>query len=174
MKSRYLITVDGPCASGKTTFAHQLASLLRATVIHTDDFVIPHEQKTVERLAIPGGNCDAERLAAEVLSPWKNGLPVRFRRYDCKKGKMLPAEELPETQLLILEGSYCNLPMLRQYADFRLYLDTPKDLRMKRLRERESDASLRLFMEKWIPLEEAYFKAYGLPDEGILCIPGQG
>lgn len=173
MKTRLLITIDGPCASGKTTFAQKLASLLHAPVIHTDDFVIPHEQKTAARLAIPGGNCDAERLAAEVLSPWKEGRTVFLRRYDCHKGMLLPAEEMPDAQLLILEGSYCNLPAIRPYADIRLYLDTPEAVRMERLKRRESEASLRVFMEKWIPLEEAYFAAYGLPDEGMIRVPGE-
>ena len=58
-----LVTIDGPCASGKTTLAEQLAEMLPAAVIHTDDYVVPHALKTAERLAIPGGNCDAERLA---------------------------------------------------------------------------------------------------------------
>ncbi|MBR3018094.1 MAG: hypothetical protein IKH57_13640 [Clostridia bacterium] len=166
-----LITIDGPCASGKTTFAEKLSLLLHAPVIHTDDFVIPHQQKTPARLSIPGGNCDAERLVAEVLKPWKEGQPVRFRRYDCRKGRLLPGEELPDTQLLILEGSYCNLPVIRKYADVRLFLDTPENVRMERLRVRESEESLQRFFEMWIPLEKAYFTAYGLPDEGCVCIP---
>ena len=61
-EKRLFITLDGPCASGKTTLARALAQELNAFVVHTDDFVVPHAQKTPERLAIPGGNCDAERL----------------------------------------------------------------------------------------------------------------
>ena len=78
---RLLITIDGPCASGKTTLARELADALHAAVVHTDDFVIPHEQKTKERLAVPGGNCDDERLLNEVVEPWKSGRSGRFRRY---------------------------------------------------------------------------------------------
>ena len=40
-----LITIDGPCASGKTTLAEKLGLLLHAPVIHTDDFVIPSRAK---------------------------------------------------------------------------------------------------------------------------------
>ena len=167
---RLLVTLDGPCASGKTTLARELAEELCAAVVHTDDFVIPHEQKTKERLAIPGGNCDADRLAGEVVIPWKEGRPVRFRRYDCRAGFLAEPEDLPDRDVLILEGSYCNLPGIRRYADIRLFMDTPAEVREERLRKRESEESLKRFHDLWIPLEDAYFAAYGLPDAGCILL----
>lgn len=167
---RLLVTIDGPCASGKTTLARKLAEKENAAVIHTDDYVIPHAQKTPERLAVPGGNCDAERLAREVAAPWKRGFPVRFRRYDCREDRLLEAEELPECGILILEGSYCNLPEIRRYADMRVFMKTPEAVREQRLRERETPESLQRFRNLWIPLENAYFEAYGLPDDGCIVI----
>lgn len=168
---RLLITIDGPCASGKTTLAGRLAEALCASVIHTDDFVIPHAQKTAERLARPGGNCDAERLVREVLAPFQKGEPVLYRRYDCRADRMTPEEELPgDAHILILEGSYCNLPLIRAYADLCLFVDAPEEIRMLRLQNRETPESLRRFREKWIPLENAYFEAYGLPDENCVLV----
>ena len=167
---RLLVTLDGPCASGKTTLARRLAEVFGGPVVHTDEYVIPHAQKTPERLAVPGGNCDAERLAGEVAAPWKAGKTVRYRRYDCRADRMLPEEKLPDGTVLILEGSYCNLPEIRRHADVRLFMDTPEEVRFGRLRKRESEASLRMFRERWIPLENAYFAAYGLPDAECLIV----
>ena len=167
---RPLITVDGPCASGKTTFASILAGILDAVVVHTDDYVIPHSMKTTERLAVPGGNCDGERLCREVIAPWRGGFPVSVRRYDCHADRLLEAEKLPDCCALILEGSYSNLPGIREAADVRFFLDTAPEIREARLRERESPGSLRMFYEKWIPLENAYFAFYGLPDEGCIVL----
>ena len=167
---RLLVTLDGPCASGKTTLAQRLAEALQADVVHTDDFVVPHARKTAERLALSGGNCDAERLVREVIAPWKQGELVRYRRYDCGRDRLLPPETLPDGDLLILEGSYCNLPAIRSYADLRLFLDAPEETRLARLQKRESPASLRRFREMWIPLENAYFEAYHLPDAGCLIL----
>ena len=167
-----LITIDGPCASGKTTLAKQLAEALPAAVVHTDDYVIPHALKTAERLAVPGGNCDAERLVREVVMPWKCRLPVRMRRYDCKTDRLLPEEWLPEKDVLILEGSYCNLPAIRQESDLRIFLEISREEQQARLRQRETPESLRRFDERWIPLENAYFTAYRLPDEGCIVING--
>lgn len=167
---RLLITIDGPCASGKTTLARKLAETLQANVIHTDDFVIPHAQKTPERLAIPGGNCDGERIEREILAPWKSGQTVRYRRYDCRKDCLGPEEELPEQPVLILEGSYSNLPVIRKYADVHLFMNVPEEIRMARLKERESPESLKQFTARWIPLEKAYFEAYHLPDESNIVL----
>ena len=74
MHKHPLATIDGPCASGKTTLAARLAETLHASVVHTDDYVVPHAQKTADRLAVPGGNCDADRLLREVILPWKHHL----------------------------------------------------------------------------------------------------
>ena len=116
--------------------------------MHTDDFVIPHAMKTPERLAVPGGNCDAERLAVEVVIPFKLGSPVKYRIYAFRHDVLLPEQQLPDTQILILEGSYCNLPAIREYADVRLFLDAPWEIREARLLSRESAASMRRFLER--------------------------
>lgn len=168
-----LVTIDGPCASGKTTLAARLAEMLPAAVVHTDDYVIPHAMKTAERLSVPGANCDAERLAREVVTPWKERNPVRMRRYDCKADRLLPEESLPERDVLILEGSYSNLPPIREQADVRIFVNISREEQKARLQARENPESLERFYDRWIPLEEAYFAAYDLPDEDCIIINGK-
>ena len=172
MGERVLVTIDGPCASGKTTLARKLAEIFGAAVAHTDDYVIPHARKTPERLAVPGGNCDADRLEAEIAAPWKRGEAVVYRRYDCRNDRLLPEESLPDCRILILEGSYCNLPAIRKHADVRVFLEAPWETRKERLEKREPAWSLQRFHDLWIPLEDQYFDAYGLPDRECLVIPG--
>jgi uridine kinase len=171
---RILVTIDGPCATGKTTLAGKLAEEFGAAVVHTDDFVIPHKEKTPERLAVPGGNCDAERLVREVAAPWKRGKPVLYREYDCRNDRMRPEKKLPDCRILILEGSYGNLPEIREYADVRIFLKAPMEIRESRLERRESAQSLQMFHERWIPLEDRYFEAYSLPDRGCVVIDAGG
>ena len=159
-----LITLDGPCASGKTSLAAQLARILDADIVHTDDFVVPHAQKTPERLAVPGGNCDWERLVREVLAPWKAGQGTEIRVYDCHRDCFRATGSLLPGRTLILEGSYANLPAIRRLADTCLFLNVPFAERWRRLEARESPDALKGFRERWIPLENAYFQAYNLPD----------
>ena len=167
--SRLLITLDGPCASGKTTLASAMAEVLGAAVLHTDEFVVPIAAKTPERLAVPGGNCDMERLLQEALLPWKAGETPLFRRYDCRADRFLPPEPLSADRV-ILEGSYCNLPDLRALSDCCLFMDTPEETRLARLRARETPESYQRFLSLWIPLEKAYFRAFRLPDENCILI----
>ena len=173
--SRGLITIDGPCATGKTTMAGRIGAAVGAWVLHTDDFVIPHREKTAERLAIPGGNSDTERIVREIIAPWKAGEAVRYRRYNFMEDRMREAEEIPAGYTaLILEGSYCNMPGIREAADIRIFVEAGWSTREARLRERESPESLARFYSRWIPLEDDYFAAYGLPDEGCIRIDGGG
>ncbi|MBQ9010168.1 MAG: (d)CMP kinase [Clostridia bacterium] len=159
-----IIAIDGPCASGKSTLADQLAAILGAKVVHTDDYVVPHSRKTPERLAIPGGNCDSERLIQEVLTPFAEGREGCVRPYDCHADALLPGNRLDPGGILILEGSYSLLPAVRQLTRASVFVSATLETRLMRLAVRESPESLERFKTRWIPLEEAYFAAYGLPD----------
>ena len=67
-KRPFVIAIDGRAASGKSTLAEQLSTLLEADVIHMDDFFLQPYQRTPERLAEIGGNVDYERFAKEGYS----------------------------------------------------------------------------------------------------------
>ena len=70
-RPRLLLCIDGPCGSGKTTLSRLIAPILQAEVVPMDDFFLPHERKTPERLSQPGGNADWERVLEEFLLPWR-------------------------------------------------------------------------------------------------------
>jgi len=168
---RILLTIDGPCGSGKSTLAGELAAALSVPVVHMDDFVIPHAQKTPERLAQPGGNADADRLLAEVLRPWLAGESGVIRPYLCHEDRFGPAQPLPDSRLLILEGTYCNLPAIAEHAALRLFLTIGPEHQQRRLLQRVGAERLAAFNQRWIPLENAYFGAFALPDAGCLVLP---
>lgn len=168
---RILITIDGPCGSGKSTLAAELAEALGADVVHMDDFVIPHAQKTPERLAQPGGNADAERLLSEVLKPWFATGHAAYRPYLCHEDA-LGDEAAVCGRVLILEGSYSNLPGIRALAAIRLFVTVDDNTRMARLLGRVGPERLAAFRSRWIPLENAYFAAFGLPDAGCIVVAG--
>lgn len=169
--ARMLVTIDGPCASGKTTLAALLAQVTGATVIHLDDFYLPHAQKTAERLAIPGGNADVERFQIEVLTPWLQGIPFAHQPYSCHDDRLLPPLTVQPCPITLVEGSYSNLPPLARHASVRLFLSVDPKEQRRRLCARNGEASLPMFLNRWIPLENAYFQHYGLPDSGcvVLC-----
>lgn len=101
-RERTLITIDGPCGTGKTTLARDLSLILQAPVVHTDDYVVPHGRKTPERLAQPGGNEDHERLAAEFAEPWALTGKAVTRRYLCMEDRLLDPETISGGAFAIL------------------------------------------------------------------------
>ena len=88
-KPRLLVTIDGPCGSGKSTLADALSDALSAPIIRMDDFFLPHALKTPQRLAIPGGNVDLERLMQEVIIP---GSARRLSALPVPRGRILRAD----------------------------------------------------------------------------------
>ena len=66
-QSSFLLAIDGMSGSGKTTLAHHLAQKFHAQVFHMDDFFLPLEMRTPERLQQSGGNVHYERFLETVL-----------------------------------------------------------------------------------------------------------
>lgn len=169
-KPHQLITIDGPCGSGKSTLADELSAALNAPIVRMDDFFLPHALKTPERLAIPGGNVDLERLMQEVITPFAAGQPVVYRRYLCHEDAFSAPIPLPDAPITILEGSYSLLPDIRRHADLTLFLHVDPEVQQQRLMQRVGAERLKDFNARWIPLENAYFAAYHLPDESCVLV----
>ena len=155
-----LVALDGPCATGKTTLGGVLSQLYQCPLFHMDDFFLPPERKTAQRLAEPGGNVDAERFFAEVLSPLSKGEPVRYRPYRCQSGTLGEEILVPPAPLAVVEGVYSLRPDLQPYYHITCFLDVPWSTRRARLLERGGADVLDRFEKLWIPLEDAYFRAF--------------
>ena len=165
----HIIAIDGRCASGKTTLAAALQRDYGCDVIAMDHFFLRPEQRTAERLRIPGENVDHERFLQEVLLPLKQGKPISYRPFDCSRMELSNLVETGTHQLTIVEGSYSCHPNLWAYYDLRLFLTVNPEEQLRRLIARNGSYA-QVFREKWIPLEEAYFSAWDLPNCCDLCI----
>ncbi|MEG0895400.1 MAG: uridine kinase, partial [Oscillospiraceae bacterium] len=51
LKQKLIVGIDGRCAAGKTTISEKIVKELGGSIIHTDDFFLPMELRTKERLA---------------------------------------------------------------------------------------------------------------------------
>ena len=58
-----LLAIDGRCGSGKSTLAAHMAQVFGCPVFHMDDFFLPPELRTPERLAQPGENVQIGRAS---------------------------------------------------------------------------------------------------------------
>jgi len=172
-KGPLILALDGPCASGKTTLARHLAKFRpRTRVFHMDDFFLPPEKRTPQRLAEPGGNVDYERAEEELFLPLSQGQCVSFRPFDCSLGDFGPLESYAPARLSIVEGSYSHHPVLAGYSGLRVFLDCGRFTRLERLKQRESPESYQRFLTRWIPLEDKYFDAFHIRENAHLVLDG--
>ena len=161
---RCTVAIDGRCASGKSTLAEALSRELGCPVIHMDDFFLRPEQRTPERLAIPGENIDHERFLSEVLSPLTEGRAFSYRPFDCGTGCLGEPVFVPVSDMIIVEGSYAHHPALRDAYTLRIFLTVDPEEQMRRIISRNGQRAAAIFRDSWIPMEESYFTALRVPE----------
>lgn len=165
-----IVAVDGRCASGKTTFSAYCAKVLPdCAVFSLDDFFLPPEKRTAERLAQAGGNVDYERAERELFAPLSRGANVTYAPFDCAIGGFRPPRTVPPHRLTIVEGSYSHHPVLAPYSTLKLFFTCDPTVQRERLRARAPE-KLPAFLERWIPLEECYFSALSIPQQSDLIL----
>lgn len=154
-----ILTIDGFCASGKTTLAQSAADAFGARLIHMDDFFLPPEKRTPERFAQPGGNVDYERFKEEVVDHLSDDC-LTYGVFDCGEMAVTSRVTLPKTPLTVIEGAYSHHPVFGDYFDVDAFVQTSSEEQLRRIRERDGDEYLPMFVNRWIPFEQAYESAY--------------
>jgi len=169
-KTPLIVAIDGRCASGKTTLASALQAHYGCNVVHMDEFFLRPEQRTAERFATPGENVDHERFLAEVLLPLSRGEKVTYRPYNCSLQELGETITLADNPLTVVEGSYSFHSTLREYYDLRIFLQVDPQTQMERILKRNGAEMAKMFRDRWIPLEEAYFSACQVQNCAHLCL----
>lgn len=155
----WIISIDGRCASGKTTLAEHLSHLINhSSIVHLDDFFLQPHQRTPERYATPGKNIDDQRLIQEVIIPYINNQDIHYQPFSCQKMALQEAIHLPKSDVLILEGCYVNNALLSDYSNLRIFVHVDSQTQLQRIEMRNGKDRLHDFENKWIPLEEKYFE----------------
>lgn len=156
-KDQIVISIDGRCASGKTTLADYLSKQLDANLFHMDDYFLRVEQRTKERYEEAGGNVDRERFMDEIGSKLHAKDDIVYQPFDCKTFTLKEKRVIKQTKITIVEGSYSMHAYLRNLYDYSIYLTIDPTLQLERIKKRNPN-KVDVFIEKWIPLEEKYFQ----------------
>ena len=165
-----VIAIDGRCASGKSTIAGILSEITGAGIIHMDDFFLPMELRTQERLSQPGGNVHYERFQAEVLPLLTDREEFSYRCFDCSKMQLEGSRSVPAGAFRIVEGAYSCHPVFGKYADLTVFSDVEEAEQLERIRGRDGEKMLVSFRERWIPMEETYFAAFHVKEKADLIL----
>ncbi len=169
-KEYVTLAIDGMCGSGKSTLAALLSDLYGAAVVRMDDFFLPPSLRTPSRLAEVGGNIHYERFAQEV-SPHLGWKAFSYRAFDCGKMALGDTCAVPHVPLTVVEGSYALHPSLYAEFDLTAYVFCSPEEQLSRLRARcASEALFARFVNDWIPMEDAYARAFGVQEQADFCI----
>lgn len=159
-KSNAIIAIDGPCASGKTTLAQLIAENTGAQVIHTDEFFLPPEMRTAERLSQAGGNIHYERFNSEVTKGIESGKEFIYGAFGCRRNTIIRTINISPHNPIIIEGSYALHPKIRLQYDLKIFVEADYETRLERILRRNGKDALEVFKIKWIPLEDEYFREF--------------
>ena len=171
-KNRVVAAFDGRSAAGKSSAAEWLAVQLGGEVIHMDDFFLPLELRTLERLAEPGGNVHRERFETEVLQGLVSGEVFRYRRFDCSVMDYGESVSAGDKRLIIIEGAYSLHPSFGNYYDLAVFFDIDPEEQKSRILRRDGPGKLVAFTQRWIPMEERYISAFDIENRCDMVIKG--
>ncbi|WP_148210587.1 uridylate kinase [Beijerinckia indica] len=169
------IAIDGRTASGKTTFADELAQRIRIQnreIIRTsiDEFHLPKADRYARgRLSAEGYYHDGYDLPAVVaflLRPLGPGGDRLYRTASFDLVKDQPVEQepklAPEDAILIVDGTFLQRPELVAEWDLVIFLESSEEVSESRgiNRDREllggEDSARRLYAERYLPAFEQY------------------
>lgn len=157
-----IVAIDGRCGAGKTTLAGLLEEEFNCAAFHMDDFFPRPEQRTEERLSIPGENVDHERFLEEVMRPLLENRSFYYRPYDCRSQELTEPIYAEPNDIAVVEGSYSCHPALWGFYDLRIFLTVEPKEQLRRIVERNGAEKAEMFKKRWIPLEEKYFAAFDI------------
>jgi uridine kinase len=164
----FVIAIDGPCASGKSTLADHLKQRLDCPVIRMDHFFLPAGLRSSARLNEPGGNIHYERFVTEAVAGLLSGKTFSYQVFDCSSMNFGSTVTVPLSPVVIIEGSYSLRPEWRRIIDLAVFLRTDRKTQRQRILERSNSSVLKIFEEKWIPLENRYFAAFKICESADL------
>lgn len=158
-----VVAIDGAGGSGKSTLAAAVAGRLDGSVVvHVDDFYRPMPDRERERLDAEQGYhryFDWERLRDQVLIPLRDqdaDAVVRYQSYDWATGRLGAWHEIAPGSLVIVEGVYAARPELARYYHFTVYVDTPRDTCLRRVRARGENPEE--WIGRWRAAEDHYLR----------------
>ena len=151
-----IVGIDGAGGAGKSTVAAALADKLGAAVVAMDDFYRLLAERRAPDPHGWGSDFDHERLRAEVLEPLVAGRRVRYGVYDWHEDRMCAGARSVSCPIVLVEGIYVLQPRLRGFFDLAVWIDAPREERLRRGLERDGEAERATWEQRWMPQEDRY------------------
>jgi uridine kinase len=88
------------------------------------------------------------------------GCEANYQRYDWKIDRLADWRKVHALSPIIFEGIYILRPELSMYYDLRLWIECPRDLRLKRGLERDGENARPQWEDDWMKEEDQYIASY--------------
>ena len=141
-----IVGIDGCGGAGKSTLALLLSERLEAPVIHTDDFASRDNPINWQ-----------DRLMDQVLLPLSTNRPSRYQRFDWVNNELAEWHEVKVGGTLILEGVTATRALFRPMLSFKIFVETPKPIRLSRGLARDGNQALPRWTS-WQEEEDQYLE----------------
>lgn len=149
--SRPIIAIDGPAGAGKTTLAEHLSAALslkyKCATIHMDDLYngwkTPFDDHFTDALTMA---CTAHQRSKRYS----------LSHYNWGKGEYGAAFEVPQSDLLILEGVGASHVLIRPFLTASLWIDIEPAQGLERVLKRDGGA-IAAEMESWLTQQDQLF-----------------
>jgi uridine kinase len=169
------VAIDGVDASGKTTLANSLASLLSSKgrdVLRSfiDRFHNPSSIRYSHGVHSPEGyywdSFNYATLISELLSPLSRGGThiVRLGIFDYRLDQPLEerTQHVPDGAILLFDGVFLLRPEINDYWDFRIFIDVDFDVTLQRALARDGvimggqERTRERYLTKYYPGQRLY------------------
>lgn len=156
-----IIAIDGPGGAGKSSFAEHLSQKLgNAPILHTDDFASWENPLNWW-----------PRLLEQVLEPLSRNERARYQRYDWSTKRLAEWQEILPAAYLLLEGVSSSREAFRPYIALSIWIETPRQERLRRGLERDGEAAHPQWVE-WMAREDEYIECEHPEQKADLVING--
>jgi uridine kinase len=154
-QNRPIIAIDGPAGAGKTTLAEHLSAAMalkyKVHIVHMDDLYNGWESAFDHHLT--------DSLIA-LARAHKSERKISLSRFDWHRNEYMAAEEVPQADLLILEGVGSSQSAIREYLSASIWIEINRSQGVERVLQRDG-ASISDEMQMWLELQEQHFEQEG-------------
>ena len=176
---KLVVGIDGLSRSGKTTLVKNIVQHFKeknisVCIFHIDDYIVERKKRyntgNKEWYEYFYLQWDVEMLKENLLKRLRDYKEIHLLAYESSSDThKLQITKIPETCLIIIEGVFLQRKEWRNFFDFIVYLDCPRDKRFQRESE-ETQKNIGKFVNRYWKAEDYYLKSLSPIEQADLII----